>query len=53
MVAPAVKKELPPEEQKKVDKELLTAAKRGNEEGVRDLLNRGANPNGDGAKDVR
>ena len=49
--APAVKKELPPEEQKKVDKDLLTAAKNGNEEGVRDLLARGANPNG--YKDVR
>ena len=39
------------EEQKKVDEDLLTAAKKGNEEGVRDLLAKGANPNG--AKDVR
>ena len=43
--------ELSEEEQKKVDKELLTAAENGDEEGVRDLLARGANPNG--AKDVR
>ena len=35
-----------------MDEELLTAAKNGDEEGVRDLLARGANPNGDGAKDV-
>ena len=38
-------------EQKKVDKELLTAAENGDEEGVHDLLARGANPNG--AKTVR
>ena len=43
--------ELSEEEQKKVDKDLLTAAKKGDEEGVRDLLARGANPNG--AKNVR
>ena len=43
--------ELSEEEQKELDEELLTAAKKGNEEGVRDLLNRRANPNG--AKDVR
>ena len=51
VVAPIVQQQLPPEEQKKVDEDLLTAAKNGNEEGVRDLLNRRANPNG--AKDVR
>ena len=43
--------QLSEEEQKKVDEDLLTAAKNGNEEGVRNLLNRGANPNG--AIDVR
>ena len=39
------------EEQKELDEELLTAAEKGNEEGVRDLLARGAQPNG--AKSVR
>ena len=46
---PAVQQQqqqLSEEEQKKVDKDLLTAAQNGDEEGVRDLLNRGANPNG-------
>ena len=43
--------ELSEEEQKKVDKDLLAAAYGGDEEGVRDLLARGANPNG--YKDVR
>ena len=43
--------QLSEEEQKKVDEELLTAARKGDEEGVRDLLARGAQPNG--AKDVR
>ena len=40
------------EEQQKVDEDLLTKTKAGDEEGVRDLLTRRANPNGDGAKDV-
>ena len=54
MVAPAVKEQqLSPEEQKKVNEELVAAANRGDEEGVRDALARGAQPNGDGAKDVR
>ena len=43
--------ELSEEEQKKVDKDLLSAASEGDEQGVRDLLARGANPNG--AKNVR
>ena len=43
--------ELSEEEQKKVDKDLYLAAGIGDEEGVRDLLARGANPNG--YKDVR
>ena len=43
--------ELSEEEQKKVDEELFTAAMNGDEEGVRDLLDRRANPNG--YKDVR
>ena len=43
--------QLSEEEQKKVDKELSTAAYNGDEEGVRDLLAKGANPNG--YKDVR
>ena len=43
--------ELSEEEQKKVDEDLWTAAKNGDEEGVRDLLAKGANPNG--YKDVR
>ena len=43
--------QLSEEEQKKVDEDLFTAARNGNEEGVRDLLNRRANPNG--YKDVR
>ena len=43
--------ELSEEEQKKVDEDLLAAASNGNEQGVRDLLDRGANPNG--AKNVR
>ena len=49
--ASAVQQELSEEEQKKVDEDLLTAAREGNEEGVRDLLARRANPNG--ATDVR
>ena len=53
-VAPAVREQQrSPEERKKVDKELLAAADRGDEEGVRDALARGAQPNGDGANDVR
>ena len=43
--------ELSEEEQKKVDKDLLSAAQNDDEEGVRDLLDRRANPNG--YKDVR
>ena len=43
--------QLSEEEQKEVDKDLLTKTKAGDEEGVRDLLARGANPNG--AKIVR
>ena len=49
--AAVTQQQLSPEEQKKVDKDLLTAAQNGDEEGVRDLLDRGANPNG--AKTVR
>ena len=47
-VAAAVtqQQELSEEEQKKVDEDLWTAAVNGNEEGVRNLLARGANPNG-------
>ena len=52
VVARAVKEhQLSPEEQKKVNEELLTASADGDEEGVRDALARGAQPNG--AKDVR
>ena len=51
VVAPTVQQQLSEEEQKKVDKDLLTAASKGDEEGVRDLLARRANPNG--AKTVR
>ena len=39
------------EEQEEVDNELLAKAHDGDEEGVRDALARGAQPNG--AKDVR
>ena len=51
LMAAVQQQQLSPEEQKKVDKDLLTAAWEANEEGVRDLLARGANPNG--PKDVR
>ena len=49
--AAVVQQQLSEEEQQEVDEELLTAADNGDEEGVRDLLARRANPNG--AKNVR
>ena len=49
--AAVTQQQLSPEEQKEVDKDLLTKTKAGDEEGVRDLLAKGANPNG--AKAVR